>query len=100
MTKYYPVTELELYQIKNDCEYPNTNSCDGCEHVDEELGCSFKGANVLIDEVMERMEPVEVLEKWIQHRSRNAYELENMLHALRTTPDAVIARGKEEGWLK
>jgi hypothetical protein len=108
LTKYYPVTKEELYQIKNDCEYPETNACDGCEHVDEELGCSFKGANILIDEVMERANPMEVLKKWMESCDGGYYEkgkdefnaINKFIKEIHTDPDSVIARGKEEGWLK
>lgn len=56
-TKYYIVAEEELDQIKNDCAFPERLSCeDGCEYWDEtgDLPCKFKGANALMDEVMER----------------------------------------------
>lgn len=61
MTDYYPITKDELDMIKNDCAYPNMLSCEGCEYAglyDEfrasGVGCSFKGANVLMDEVLAR----------------------------------------------
>lgn len=59
--KYYLVTKKELDMIKNDCAHPEVNSCDGCEYADGEdltrasgLGCNFIGANLLMDEVLER----------------------------------------------
>lgn len=57
----YLISESELDQIKNDCLYPERPNCDGCECVDgiddtraSGLGCNFKGANVLMDEVIAR----------------------------------------------
>ncbi len=59
--EYFLVTEGELDQIKNDCAFPETLNCDGCEYAGDfdstkasGVGCMFKGANVLIDEVMKR----------------------------------------------
>ena len=120
MMKYYPVTEEELNIIKNDCKYPEKNDCDGCEHVDEDLGCSFKGANVLMDEVMERTDSMEVLENWVKAYDcggaahNNIQELLTidmgdaesidielaMIKELQENLQGVIERGKREGWLK
>lgn len=57
----YLVTERELNQIKNDCAYPESESCVGCPLADGEddtrasgMGCNFKGANALMDEVLSR----------------------------------------------
>ena len=67
--KYYPVTKDELDQIKNDCYYPTVLSCDGCNFEDEQIGCNWKGANVLMDEILERTpissdgEPMELPEE-------------------------------------
>jgi hypothetical protein len=54
--KYHPVTEEELDQIKNDCKYPLSAGCDGCEcsRPDEPNPCIFIGANALMDEVIKR----------------------------------------------
>lgn len=58
---YYPVTKAELNQIKNDCANPEMDSCDGCDYAggaDDKrasgIGCTFKGANILMDEVCAR----------------------------------------------
>jgi hypothetical protein len=68
---YYLVTKEELNQIKNDCVIPERFACEGCEYADDKddthasgLGCNFKGANALMDEVLSRPDPLEVLEKW------------------------------------
>jgi hypothetical protein len=60
----YLVTALELDQIKNDCAYPERESCDGCPLADGEdetrasgFGCNFKGANVLMDEILAHSHP-------------------------------------------
>jgi hypothetical protein len=57
-------------------------------------------------------DPLEVLEKWRDHTKYNVdphdksdwcelwFEESSIIKELRTNPDAVIARGKEEGWLK
>jgi hypothetical protein len=53
----FVITEEELDQIKNDCAYPERFECDnGCEYWFEEkdIPCTFKGANILMDEVMTR----------------------------------------------
>ena len=43
------------------CAYPNKPYCEGCKYMGDpddtrasEVGCSFKGANALMDEVLER----------------------------------------------
>ena len=61
MVDYYPVTKEELDMIKNDCAHPEADSCDGCEYAGEfdeyrasRVGCNFKGANALMDEVLAR----------------------------------------------
>ena len=56
MTKYYRVTEKELNQIKNDCVEPMRDGCEGCKCWDGTISfpCLFKGANALMDEVIER----------------------------------------------
>jgi hypothetical protein len=51
--QYYPVTKDELNFIKNDCMHPETDSCEGCE-LDTPEGCTFVGANILMDEVLSR----------------------------------------------
>ena len=71
MTKYYPVTEDELTQIKNDCYYPSVLSCDNCEFGDETIGCKWKGANILMDEVLERVDFLDTLEKQIDEDLMN-----------------------------
>ena len=59
--KMYLISESELNQIKNDCAYPDRSDCEGCPLADGEdktrasgLGCNFKGANILMDEVIAR----------------------------------------------
>ncbi len=54
MTEYFPVTKEELDMIKNDCLHPEAESCDGCNMGDPLIGCKWKGANVLMDEVLLR----------------------------------------------
>jgi len=61
MTDYFLVTKEELDQIKNDCLYPLRESCDGCDCAEDidgsrasGVGCSFIGANALMDKVMKR----------------------------------------------
>jgi len=54
MTKYYPITEEELYQIKNDCAYPNKEGCEGCEYNDLMEGCTWGGADIVTDKVLAR----------------------------------------------
>jgi hypothetical protein len=60
----YSVTKEELDMIKNNCAYPESQFCDGCEYADGEdperasgLGCNFIGANALMDEVLTRKQP-------------------------------------------
>ena len=51
----YIVTKEELNQIKNDCAFPERFGCDnGCKfwNIDEEIPCTWKGANALMGEVM------------------------------------------------
>jgi hypothetical protein len=70
---YYIVTKDELDMIKNDCAHPETNACDGCEYegksdhnpITSFNPCSFKGANALMDEVLERP---------LSEALRNAYQ--------------------------
>jgi hypothetical protein len=50
---FYPVTELEMRQIQNDCRYPERDGCDGCPSENDDIGCDF-GANILIDEILTR----------------------------------------------
>lgn len=59
--RMYLVSERELDQIKNDCAYPETESCIGCPLADGKdntrasgLGCKFIGANALMEEVLSR----------------------------------------------
>jgi hypothetical protein len=54
MTDYYTVTKDELDMIKNDCAYPTKLDCEGCEYDDPLCGCKWKGANILMDEVLAR----------------------------------------------
>ena len=56
MNPYYLVTKEELYMIKNDCKYPLSAGCDGCEYArpEETNPCTFIGANALMDEVLTR----------------------------------------------
>lgn len=54
MPDYYPVTKDELDMIKNDCAYPTKLDCEGCDYDDSLIGCNFKGANALMDEVLSR----------------------------------------------
>jgi hypothetical protein len=71
MTKYYLVTEKELDMIKNDCAHTETNTCDGCEYegksghnpITSFNPCTFKGANILMDEVLTRKLPSKVLKE-------------------------------------
>ena len=62
--EYFLVTRKELDLIKNDCEYPERQFCDGCEYADGEddtrasgLGCNFEGANAVMDRVLSRPAP-------------------------------------------
>jgi len=61
------ISEEEMDMIKNEilcwriCAYPNKPYCEGCKYMGDpddtrasEVGCSFKGANALMDEVLER----------------------------------------------
>lgn len=59
--EYFLITKEELDQIKNDCAFPETPNCDGCEYAGDfdsarasRLGCLFKGANALMDEIIKR----------------------------------------------
>jgi hypothetical protein len=65
------------------------------------------GANAL-EEVLARPDPLEVLEKWMNCKdaiftedgtTMKVWQIIDLVKELRTNPDAVIARGKEEGWL-
>jgi hypothetical protein len=111
MTKYYSVTEDELTQIKNDCYYPSVLSCDDCEFEDDHIGCNWKGANRLEDEILERVDPLDVLEKWsgaINDALDYGYyeptvfvsELNEMIERLKENPQEVVKEGIKEGWWK
>jgi hypothetical protein len=116
MTDYHPVTKEELAIIKNDCAYPKKPYCEGCVYYNKDkditrdsgFGCQFKGTNALMNKVIARPDPLEVLIKWREHsvgdtRHLSLYEIEKedeIIKALRTNPGAVINRGKEEGWLE
>ena len=59
--EYFLITKEELDQIKNDCAFPETPNCDGCEYAGDfdpvrasGVGCVFKGANALMDEIIKR----------------------------------------------
>lgn len=59
MTDYFLVSAEELNEIKNDCAHPEKLYCEGCEYAGDPddtrasaLGCNFKGANALMEEVM------------------------------------------------
>ena len=52
--EYYPITKQELSLIKNNCYHPETDSCDGCELVCDEMGCLWMGANALEEEILTR----------------------------------------------
>lgn len=74
----YSVTKEELDMIKNNCAYPESQFCDGCEYADGEdperasgLGCNFIGANALMDEVLTRKQPSAEHDATIR---REAYE--------------------------
>lgn len=63
---YFPITKQELSLIKNNCFHPETDSCDGCEYASMgELPCTWKGANVLEDEILSRNSIQSVREKVI-----------------------------------
>ena len=108
MTDYHPVTKEELEQIRADCFHPefkhiNEYTCDKCKYESiRGVRCSAK-ITELKDEVLTRPDPLEVLEKW-RATQINSYEglwkMEtSFIKELRDNPDAVIARGKKEGWL-
>jgi len=103
-SKYYPVTEEELTQIKNDCYFPNALSCEECSFVDEQFGCNWKGANILQDEVMGRVDPLDLLEAWDAynnlHFGSSHPMFGDMIQIVREAPEEVITLGKEQGWLK
>ena len=57
----YLISEKQMRQIQNDCLHPKRSSCGGCEcaaGIDDfrasGIGCTFKGANILIEEVIAR----------------------------------------------
>lgn len=102
--KYYPITRKELDQIKNDCEYPEESLCDGCKSLNEH-GCTFKGANILMDEVLERRDPFEILLAWADRMYELQGDIEivcvkDFVKDLRDHPERVIERGIDAGWLK
>lgn len=104
MKKYYPITKDELTQIKNDCYYPIALSCDACEFADETIGCNWKGANILEDEILERVDPLDLLEAWDSYNNSHFGQphpiLSDMIRLVREKPEDVIAHGKDRGWLK
>lgn len=106
MTKYHPVTEEELDQIKNDCKYPELIDCEECGLFDgqSDLPCSFKGANILMDEVMERPDPLDILMGFLSvynvRDEKSELVLMLFIKELKTNPMLVIERGKKEGWWK
>ena len=64
------------------------------------------GTATLLDEVLARPDPLEVLEKWTHNAAplldgweEQWNEYKSILEDIRTNPDAVIKRGKSEGWL-
>ena len=54
MADYDPVTKEELNMIKNDCAHPLRLDCEECMYSNPVCGCKWKGANVLMDEVLAR----------------------------------------------
>ena len=87
---YHPVTREELDMIQNQNHYWKQRT---------------------IDTVLARPDPLEVLEKWAWFTKDNLdygyyedtvyiSEMQKFIQEYRTNPDAVIARGKEEGWLE
>lgn len=116
ITKYHPVTKEELDQIKNDCAYPEREFCDDCELAgaysegrSSGLECKFKGANILMDEVVARTDPLEVLEKWVQqyYEYHSDWSIDilkapmaNIIKRLRENPQSVVEEGIKNGWLK
>lgn len=101
--KYYPVTKEELDQIKNDCYYPSVLSCDDCEFVDEMIGCNWKGANILEDEILARIDPLDLLEAWDSYNNSHFGQPHpvffDMIRLVREKPEDVIAHGKAQGWV-
>jgi hypothetical protein len=85
---HFLVTKKELSQIKNDCAYPERESCIGCpgaEGVDDTrasgLGCNFMGANLLEMRVL--MRPVWQHDAAIEQAAR-----ENVLDEIDTWLDS------------
>jgi hypothetical protein len=103
---YHPVTREELEQIRNDCIQVSGFSCEECKHVGTDTRL-FTCIDDLWDEVLARPDPLEVLEKWREYRfGLVPFDSPDMLISeseiisdLKTNPDAVIAKGKVEGWL-
>jgi len=75
----YPVTELELRQIQNDCKYPHTINCDGCDCFDKDVFCTFS-ANILIDDIKKRfIEPAPTAKPQQNEPSGNSRQLEEIV---------------------
>jgi len=60
-TPLFLISREEMDMIKNDCAYPDKQYCEGCKYAGDpddtrasEIGCTFKGANALMDEVLQR----------------------------------------------
>ena len=111
--EYYPVTEKELDQIKNDCAHPETELCNGCEYEETRTNkcslCTFKGANILMDEVLSRPDPLALLEAWRECKDTNWIvgcgadvwcEEAEFIKQLQENPEAVRQQGIEQGWWK
>jgi hypothetical protein len=92
MTDYHPVTKEELEQLMSWSTHKSPDVC------------LYERRMEILRKVATRPDPLEVLEKW-RATQINSYEglwkMEtSFITELRTNPDAVIARGKSEGWIE
>ena len=115
MTDYHPVTKEELGQIRYDCDDVDRH-CEDCRfETSEEHLCNFDTVG-LIDEILSRPDPLELLQKWTQYEFQKivgcegyeevidflknlVYDQQEIINQLRTNPSAVREQGIREGWL-
>jgi hypothetical protein len=76
----HPVTKEELEQIR---EFAYNDNCITISR--------------MVDTVLARPDPLEVLRSWLRVHPEQG--ITTLIRQLQDNPDAVIAKGKAEGWL-
>lgn len=110
----HPVTKEELEQIWRNCKHPEWDNregypCEGCEYEKiRGVRCTQK-IRELKETVLSRPDPLALLEAWREHWKKQPifisvvrlWKIEReIIHKLRTNPEAVREQGIKEGWWK